>query len=462
MAEEKLSLIQRLKMTQPIRLIVISFFAIILVGSILLTMPFSSRTGDPTAFVDALFTSTSATCVTGLVPFDTWTHWNEFGQLVILLLIQIGGLGVITFTTGFAMAMRRKLGFRDLMLARENTSGDSLDVLHLVRIILSFTFTCEGIGALLLGIRFVPKFGVHGIWLSIFHSVSAYCNAGFDILGFEEPNASLINYASDPLVCLTIGALIFIGGIGFLVVSDIYLNKVRKILKREHRTHLNFHSTVVIRTSLILLVVGAVAFLALEYNNTLRDLNLGGKLNASLFQSVSARTAGYASVNIGRELDLTKMITIILMFIGASPASTGGGIKTTTFMVLAATVFSVFRGKEDAVLLKRRVDKSIVDRALAIFFMALAAVIIATCIILYTNPHLQISLVDALFEATSAFGTVGLTAGITPMLGAVSKYVLSFTMFMGRVGPVSLALAVAVRKGNRVGAVLPEGKLIVG
>lgn len=175
MAEEKLSLIQRLKMTQPVRLIVISFFAIILVGSILLTMPFSSRTGDPTAFVDALFTSTSATCVTGLVPFDTWTHWNEFGQLVILLLIQIGGLGVITFTTGFAMAMRRKLGFRDLMLARENTSGDSLDVLHLVRIILSFTFTCEGIGALLLGIRFVPKFGVHGIWLSIFHSVSAYC-----------------------------------------------------------------------------------------------------------------------------------------------------------------------------------------------------------------------------------------------------------------------------------------------
>ena len=351
---------KKFKTIAPVRLFVSSFLLVIIIGTVLLMLPIAARSGQPTSFVDSLFTTVSATCVTGLVAFDTWTHWNDFGQAVILMLIQVGGLGIITLTTGFTLLVRRRLGLRDMQLAMENTSGDASQISHLVRIILTFTLTCEAIGALLLMIRFVPQFGLYGIWISVFIAVSAFCNAGFDILGFQWKDGSLIGYVDDPLVSNVVAVLIIIGGLGFIVTADVYRAKVEPILHRRKPTHLGLHSSIVILMTIFLLVIGTALFLLAEYGNTLKDLNFFGKLNASFFQSASARTAGFASVNIAEEHDISKLLTVLLMFIGASPASTGGGIKTTTAVVLASTVISVIRGHEDTVLFKRRIDKSIV------------------------------------------------------------------------------------------------------
>lgn len=459
MGEEWYPVKKRLKSIPPVRLIVASFLIVILAGAFLLTLPISSRTGNTTAFIDALFTAASATCVTGLVVFDTWTHWNVFGQIVIISLIQIGGLGVITFTTGFSLLLRRKLGLRDIQLATENTGGDTIDITRLVKMILLFTAGCELLGTLILMLRFVPQFGPKGIWVALFTAISAYCNAGFDILGFVMKDGNLIPYVSDPLVCLTVGGLIVIGGLGFVVIGDIYTSHIRPMMKKQKTKHLNFHSTIVLMMTGILIVAGTILFFICEYNNTLRGMNFGTQLNASVFQSISPRTAGFASVDIAKEYDFTKIITVILMFIGASPAGTGGGIKTTTFLVLAATVFSVMRGNEETTILKRRVDKSTVYRSLSIFFGALFVVLFTTGVILISDP--EVTGIDALFEATSAFGTVGLTAGVTQILSDLSKFIVSLTMFIGRVGPVSLGLALALHKG-RHGTVLPEGRVIVG
>lgn len=450
-----------LKTVPPVRLIVVSFFLLILIGSILLTFPVASRTGAWTPFMDSLFTSTSAVCVTGLVVFDTWTHWSTFGQAVILCLLQIGGLGLVTFTTGFSLLMRRRLGFRSMQLAVESTGGNVIHVARLIRVILYFTFTCEFTGALILMIRFVPKFGPYGVWISIFTAISAYCNAGFDILGFETQGGSLMKYVSDPLVCLTIAALIIIGGIGFIVMSDIYYSKIKSRITGKKTSHLKFHSHIVLITTVCLLAAGTVAIFISEYGNTMRGMNFATRLNASFFQSASARTAGFNSINIGGETDFTKTITIILMFIGASPTSTGGGIKTTTLIVLIATVVSVMHGNDDACILKRRIEKSTVYRSLSITFVGLLVVLITSGIILLTTPHA--TSINALFEAVSAFGTVGLTAGVTPMLSGIAKGAVIVTMFIGRVGPVSLGLAFSLRKKQFASnTVLPEGKIIVG
>ena len=456
------SLLKKVKAIAPVRLIVSSFVLIILLGTILLMLPVSARNGRPTAIVDAFFTAVSATCVTGLVVFDTWTHWNEFGQAVILLLIQVGGLGVITITTGFTILVRRRLGLRDMQLAMENTSGNTVNIYHLVRTILAFTLSCEFAGALLLSIRFVPQFGPYGVWIAVFEAISAYCNAGFDILGFRWRDGSLFVYTGDPLVSCVIAALIITGGLGFIVITDVFNAKIKPCVQKKKPGHLSLHSTIVLLMTAILLVLGTVLFLIMEYSNTLDGLNFFEKLNASFFQSASMRTAGFASVNIGAEHDVTKILTIIFMYIGASPASTGGGIKTTTFVVLAATVISVIRGHEDTIILKRRIDKSVVYRSLAIVTVAVLIVVLSAGVILLTNNE-RIGAIDALFEAVSAFGTVGLTTGITQILSPVSKIFLCLTMFIGRVGPVSLGLAIAGKKGrNKAMAVRPEGKIIVG
>ncbi len=461
MGEEQFCVKKRLKNVLPVRLIVVSFAVVILVGAVLLTLPVTSRNGMPTGFIDSLFTATSATCVTGLVVFDTWTHWNLLGQIIMILLIQIGGLGVITFTTGFSMLVRRKIGLRDLQLATENTSGDTINIKHLIKIILFFTFFCELTGAALLMLRFVPQFGAKGIWIAMFTAISAYCNAGFDILGFLMKDGNLIPYVSDPLVCLTVGGLIVIGGLGFVVISDIYNAQLLTRLHKRKAVHLNFHSTLVLMMTAILIVSGTVLFLICENDNTLLGMDFGTKLNASLFQSISARTAGFCTVDIAKEHDFTKIITVILMFIGASPAGTGGGIKTTTFIVLLATVASVMRGNEETTILKRRVDKFTVYRALAIFSTAAMVILITTGIILTADQ--DVNGIDALFEATSGFGTVGLTAGVTQALSWISKLAVTLTMFIGRVGPVSLGLALTLRRGRHcAGFVLPEGKVIVG
>lgn len=462
MEEEQESLIQRIKNISPVRLIVSSFFIIILIGSVLLCFPFSGRSGQFTSFTDSLFTATSATCVTGLVPFDTWTHWSEIGQAIILMLIQLGGLGLVSFTTGFTLLMRRKLGLRDMKLAQEYTSGSMTDMPRLIRTILIWTFACEAVGALLLSIRFLPLYGVYGLWISMFLSISAYCNAGFDILGFLGPNTGLTTFVNDPLVSLTIALLIVVGGIGFIVINDLHAWGIKKFSKVENHPHLTLHTHIVLRTTVVLLIVGTLLFMLFEYRNTLSDMNFFQKLHASFFQSVTARTAGFSTIDVAKQHDITQMLTIVLMFIGASPASTGGGIKTTTFVVLIATVFSILKGREDTVLLKRRVDKTTIYRSLTIAVLAILIVVTTTAVITIAEEGKPITALDALFESVSAFATVGLTAGITHMLTDISKLMLCFTMFIGRVGPISLVLALTLRHRARGSTILPEGKIIVG
>lgn len=441
----------------PVRLIALSFAAIILIGTLLLTLPVSARSGEFTHPFDALFTATSATCVTGLIVFDTFTHWSEFGQGVILLLIQLGGLGLVTFTTFFTLAVRKRLGFRDLQIAGEAAGTGIQSLPALFRLIVRFTFTLEAAGAVLLCIRFVPEMGLEGLWVSVFLAVSAYCNAGFDLLGENAPFSSLTHYASDPLVLTVISLLIILGGLGFIVMSDL--------LHWRHTKHLLLHSRIVLISTAGLLVLGTIAFLVMEYQNpaTLGPMSVPEKIGNAAFQSVTARTAGFNSIDLAGMHEQSKLIMCLLMFIGAAPVSTGGGIKVTTFVVVVMTVWSVVRGRQDTVILGRRVDKKVVYKSLTILCLALVVVATTFLVILFVEPDGSVDSADALIEAFSAFGTVGVSCGLTPSLSWVSQLVLIFTMFIGRVGPVSLAIAITARnEGHHAGEILPEGKVIVG
>lgn len=452
-----------LKDLSPVRLIVSSFFSIIILGASLLHLPFASKNMLPVNFIDALFTATSAACITGLTPFDTYTQWSTFGQIVILLLIQFGGLGIITFATGFTLFFHKKLGLRDMQIAKEYTSGSVLNLPRLIKTILVWSLGCELLGALILALRFVPQFGLKsGSWISIFTAVSAYCNAGFDIMGIVNPGASFISYAADALVSLTISFLVILGGIGFVVISDIYSCITRKI--EEHKSHpkLNLHSFIVIIMTLTLLAVGTILFMFFEYDRTLLRFSFFEKLNISFFQSTVARTAGFFSVSIGEEKALTNLLTIVLMFIGASPASTGGGIKTTTFVVILATLRSVIKGYDDTVLFKHKVEKFTVYKSFALTILAFFLISIVTAIIAITEATKDITVLDIVFETVSAFATVGLTTGITSMLSNLSKILIILTMFIGRVGPISFIFSVSLTKDKNSTKVLPSSKIIVG
>lgn len=445
----------------PVRTIVISFLVIILVGGILLTMPFSSRSGNFTAVEDAMFTATSATCVTGLSIFDTWRYWSPIGQVIILLLIQIGGLGLITFTTGFTLLLRQKLGIKDMTLARENAgAADSVNIKHLLRTIFIFTFSVELIGTAILMIRFIPQAGVYGIWIAAFTAISAFCNAGFDIFSALGDDVTTTTFAADPLVALTVSSLIVVGGLGFIVVSDIFFQKMLPIARRKSTRRLTFHTQVVLVTTAFLLISGAIAIMISEYRHALSDYNFFEKFLASLFQSASCRTAGFAPIDPTQQTTITKIISVFLMFIGGSPSSTAGGIKTTTALVLVATVFSVLRGRSETIFLKRRIDTQTVYQSLTMFICALAIVIITTIILMVSVPHA--SAIDALFESTSAFSTTGLNAPFTPELSLTAKIALILTMFVGRVGPISLALSFVGKKNRHSESILPNGKIIVG
>lgn len=462
MSDSKIGrLIKRLKNVTAVRLIVSSFFFIILIGASLLCLPIFSRNRQATNFIDALFTATSATCVTGLNVFDTFTQWNFFGQFVIILLIQIGGLGIVSFTTGTTLLLRGKLDFRDLQIAKEHTSGKIIDVYRLIRTILIWTFACEGTGALLLALRFVPKFGLKGIWMAVFTAISAYCNAGFDIMGFIEPGTSFISYNKDIFVSLVIAFLIVFGGLGFIVVSDVSSCLSKKVKNLKSHPRLKVHSFLVIATTVFLLLIGTFLFLLFEYNNTLLGMNFAEKLSASFFQSASARTAGFFSLPIEPQLDSTKILTILLMFIGASPASTGGGAKTTTFLVMLITITSVLRGREDAIVLRHKVEKSTVYKALTLIILFLF--LIGSLTILLAFIEQDKAMLSILYEVVSAFSTTGLSVGITPDLKTISKILLSVAMFIGRVGPISLVLSVTLyQKKRNSGKILPEAKIIVG
>lgn len=440
----------------PAQVLVIGFAVIILVGALLLTLPQASQDGQRLAFIDALFTATSATCVTGLVVVDTGSHFTLLGQLIILVLIQIGGLGFMAMSILIAMVMGQKIGLRSRMLAQEAFNQMNLaGVVNLTRRIVLITIFIEVIGAIILSARWSLDFPLGtAIYYGIFHSISAFCNAGFDLMG---DFGSLTIYQGDWVVNLTIISLFILGGLGFVVLSELYNYPKYK--------YLSLHSKMVLRVTAILSLVGLVLIFALEYFNTrtLYSLSFTNKLLVSFFQSVTTRTAGYNTLIIGDMTDASLFIMIILMFIGASPGSTGGGIKTTTFGAMLLAVRSTINGQEDVEFSGKRISREIVRRAFAITVIALFLITIVTTILSVTESENIVGrdFIRVLFEVVSAFGTVGLSTGITPDLTPIGKILLSMVMFMGRLGPLTIAVALAYRRKKSIFR-YPEDRIIVG
>lgn len=441
---------------KPTQAIVIGFASVILIGSILLNLPVSSKDGQSIGFVNSLFTATSAVCVTGLVVVDTYSHWTVFGQVVILLLIQIGGLGLMTLATLFSLALGRKISFKERLLIAESLNQFSPQgMVKLIKDILIGTVIFEGVGAVILSVRFAGEFGIKsGIFKGIFHAISAFCNAGFDLMGEKGQFSSLTSYVDDPLVNITVMSLVIIGGLGFAVWEDV--------VKTRNFYGLRLHTKLVLTMTGILLASGFVFFLIMEYSNvkTLQPLSFRGKILASMFQSVTPRTAGFNTLPTGDLTNSSKLMTMIFMFIGGSPGSTAGGIKTSTAGVLIFSVISVLRGYKDVNMFKKRLEVDIIFRAMAIFILSLI-VIIGTTIVLSIFENR--SLTEYFFEAISAFGTVGLSLGITPFLGIAGKIILVMTMFMGRVGVLTMGMAIAMRmQRSEVKLKYPEAKVLVG
>ena len=441
----------------PARAICLSFLAIIGVGTILLTLPFASRSGSFTPPLDALFTAASATCVTGLVIYDTWSYWSPLGQGIILALIQIGGLGLVTMGAFFNVVVGRRMGLRTADLAKESVNSDSFaGVRHMLRTVILGTLLVELLGALALAVTFIPRMGLQkGAAASVFTSISAFCNAGFDLMGQEgTPFASLTAFEGNWLVTLPTMALVILGGLGFVVWDD---------LLRWRRTHtVTLHTRIVLILTAALLGIGFFGFLLLEWKNpdTLGKLPFLGKLNAALFHSVSCRTAGFNTVDLTVLTDQSKLLSVLLMFVGAAPAGTGGGIKVTTVAVVVMTVVSVMRGEEDTIIRRRKVEPQAVYRALALLSMGVLIVAVSTGAI-WAATGGTFSVMDILFEETSAFATVGLSVGVSGAAGVVGKIILIINMFLGRVGLLSLALALARQQGGGK-KVLPSARIIIG
>lgn len=446
---------RRLESLSPTRLIVSSFLVVIVTGALLLMLPFATRNGITP--VQAFFTATSATCVTGLVVLDTYQGFTLFGQTVVICLIQIGGLSLVTLASFFTLALRRRVGFRSMKLASESIGTSNVaEARGLLLVVMKLAAFFEGFGFLLLLPVFVPEYGAEGIFISIFLSISAFCNAGFDILGRTQSYVSLMGYASNWYVQGIIMFLIVAGGLGFLVWHD--LGQWRK----TH--HLSIHTKVVLFCTILLIVGGTVGFAFLEWNNpaTLGGMTAGDKIVNSMFQSISARTAGFNTIDLASMSSITKCMLCVLMFIGAAPGGTGGGIKVTTFSVILVTVASVVTGREDAQIFRRRIDKKTVYQALSIAMLSLGVVIFVTLVVFF-NCGEVISPLDCLYEVVSAFGTVGCSVGVTGQMHPLALIITMITMFIGRVGPVSLAISLASqRREQGKFDILPEGKISVG
>jgi trk system potassium uptake protein len=436
----------------PPKVLVLGFAILILIGTCLLTLPIATVDGNGLSFLNALFTATSASCVTGLVVVDTGSTFTKFGQLVILSLIQIGGLGFMTFATFFFFLLGKKISLKDRLLLQESLNNLSIEgIVRLVKRVLLFTAVIEIIGAIILSIRFSYDMPIgRAIYNGFFHSISNFNNAGFDLMGEFR---SLTPYVSDPTVTLTVCALITLGGIGFIVMNEVY----------EYRDtrRLSVHTKVVLVTSLILTVGGAILIFLFEFGNskTIQPLSSIGKVLGALFQSVTARTAGANTLNIPDLTQSTMFLTIFLMFVGASPGSTGGGIKTTTFATLLGTVWSQVKGKDDVVLFRRRIVTEIIFKALTVTVSGLFLVMIITMMLTITEVGKDFLMI--LFEATSAFATVGLSMGLTPELSPIGRMLIIFTMFAGRVGPLTVAFAIAMRRKPDPYR-HPKGKIMIG
>lgn len=440
---------------RPATVIALSFLLLIFIGALLFRLPFMTRDGKGLPFFSGLFTATSCVCVTGLTVIDPAVTLSRFGQVLMAVLIEIGGISMVTFATFLLFTFKKRYGLRSMRLAQEYTNVDTFSqVRPLVRTIIATAFICQLTGALLLCIRFIPKLGAKGIWVSVFTAVSAYCNAGFDLFGIEKEFGSMIPYYNDPLVMYVVMALIITGGIGFYVFYDLV--HVRKT------KHLSLHTKVVTVTSLILILLGFVCVLLFEYSNpdTLGTMSAGNKITAALFQSITTRTAGFCSVDIASLHDVTKIIMMFLMFIGAGSGSTGGGIKVTTFAVIAMTAVSVIKSRGDTVIFNKKVDKKVVYKSFTIAILGLIAVFIAICFMLVDLPDADG--IDVFFEGISAFATVGLSSGITAQLGKIGLSALMALMYIGRLGPVCFIVALNVRDDKSTATVLPEGRIMVG
>ena len=427
------------------QIIMLSFLGAILLGSALLVLPFSTKSGESVDYIDALFTAVSATCVTGLVTLPTVATWSVFGQIVILILIQIGGLGVITITAGFMVAIHRKMGLKDSQLLSDALNVSTLSGLaEFVKKMLLGTFIVEGVGALMYMIVFIPDFGAKGIWISIFNSVSAFCNAGIDIVAEN----SLCNYATNPLVNVVTCLLIILGGLGYVVWWDII-----RVLKDVKRTKfrcvfkLTLHSKIVLVSTFALILIGGVSILAFEYNNplTLKNYNFFDKMQIAFFQSITTRTAGFATLPQENLTNASAIICIILMFIGGSPVGTAGGIKTVTIVVLFATTIATVRGKNEVTLFQRNLSKQVTRKAVAVAFTSFIIVALSTILLSLSTDAPAL---DVVFETVSATATVGLSRNLTSSLNVWGKLILSATMYFGRIGPISLATSFNLKKEN--------------
>ncbi|MDY3222247.1 MAG: potassium transporter TrkG [Lachnospiraceae bacterium] len=439
--------------------IMLSFFLSILAGSVLLALPISSATGEAVPYLDALFTATTSICVTGLVTLPTVSTWSFFGQLVILLLIQTGGLGVITIMSGLMISLHRKIGIGERILIQDAFNLNTLSgLVKFIKKVIAGTLVVEGIGAMLYMLVFVPQYGLRGVWISVFNSVSAFCNAGIDILS----ESSLCEYSSNPVINLVTGALIILGGIGYIVWWDVLrvLKNVRSYRYKCFR-YLSLHSKIAIWSTLILIGAGAIAVFIFEYHNplTLGDYSLWEKMEASLFQSVTTRTAGFATIPQQNLTNATAIVSMMLMFIGGSPVGTAGGVKTVTIAVLLASAFATIKNKDSVVLFDRTISKGAISKAVAVVSMSFIILFASTVLL---SAVTEASALDIAYETVSATATVGLTRNLTPLLNVWGKLIIIVTMYLGRIGPISLAIAFSTRKESENNIKSPTEKISVG
>jgi len=428
------------------QIILLSFLVTILVGSGLLALPISSASGEAVPYLDALFTATTSTCVTGLVTLPTVSTWSVFGQIVILLLIQIGGLGIITIMSGLMLLLNRKMGIGDRLLIQDAFNLNTMSGLaKFVRNVLFGTLIIEGIGAVLYMLVFIPEFGARGIWISVFNSVSAFCNAGIDIIAEN----SLCDYVTNPLINAVTSALIILGGLGYIVWWDV-LRVVKSCYPKSRRVfrHLTLHSKIAITATAGLILVGALLILIFEYSNplTIGEMSLFDKIQVSLFQSITTRTAGFASVPQENLTNASAAVSIIWMLIGGSPVGTAGGMKTVTIAVLICSAFATIRNKNNATLFGRRLSEGAVRKAVAVSVTFLTICAASTVLLMATS---NASALDAVYETVSATATVGLSRNLTATLNTIGKLIIIVTMYFGRVGPISLAIALGSKNESQ-------------
>ena len=436
------------------QLIALSFLGVILLGATLLCLPIASKSGEWTNFLDASFTATSATCVTGLVVFDTFSQWTLFGQIVILTMIQIGGLGLMTLMASFALFLKRRINLQERRLLLQSSGNLQYgDLSRILKRILLGTLLFEGIGAILLAIRFCPQMGVwEGIYNAVFHSVSAFCNSGFDLMGKYRAFSSLTAFVGDPLVSLTVCALIIIGGIGFLVWDDVYRNGLR--FKKY-----SLHSKIVLLATAILVIGGWIIFFVTEQNYALKGMSLPEQVLGSLFQSVTTRTAGFNTIDQTALSNPGSIVTVIFMLIGGSPGSTAGGIKTMTVAIALLAVFSIAKNRKDTTAFRRRIDEQQVKQALAILVIYTLLFVGATTLVCVFEPAKALK--SVVYEVSSAVATVGLSLDGSGTFCAISKTILMLMMYVGRIGGLSLVLMLA-EKREQAPLERPEEKILIG